>query len=102
MKAAWAIYFDAVEREVDGRIVEEGPFEPDTDDFRAFVSAFRSARVRTGESLVEDERWSKSAATWIAEEFFRTSLDWLDHSEELGLPGLRVRLRHRYEDWLRH
>ncbi len=102
MKAAWVIYFEAVERDVDGQIVPEVPVERDTDEFRAFVSAFQSARISTTESLVEDERWSKSAATWLSEEFFRTSLGWLDHSEELGLAGLRVRLRHRYEDWLRH
>jgi hypothetical protein len=101
MKAAWVIYFEAVERNVGGLIVPEVPAERDTDDFRALVSAFQSAQVRTAESLVDDERWSKSAATWLAEEFLRTSLDWLDHSEELGLPGLRVKLRHRYEDWLR-
>jgi hypothetical protein len=102
MKSAWVVYFEAVEREVDGGIELEAPIEPDTDEFKAFVSAFQSARASTTESLVKDERWSESAATWLSEEFFRTSLDWLDHSEELGLVGLRVRLRHRYEDWLRN
>jgi hypothetical protein len=101
MKAAWVIYFEAVEREVNGRMVPDVPVEPDTDEFRAFVTAFESARASTAESLVEDEQWSRSAATWLVEEFFRTSLHWLDHSEEMGLAGLRVRLRHRYEDWLR-
>jgi hypothetical protein len=100
MKSAWMIYFEAVERDVDGEIVTEVPVERNTPEFRAFVSAFESARVSTAESLVEDERWSESGASWLAEEFFRTSLGWLDHGE-LGLAGLRVKLRHRYEDWLR-
>jgi hypothetical protein len=101
MKAAWVIYFEAVEREVSGRTKPDFPVEPDTDEFRAFVAAFESARIFTAESLVEKEQWSRTAATWLAEEFLRTSLDWLNHAEGMDLAALRVKVRHRYEDWLR-
>ena len=64
-------------------------------------AAFESARVSTAESLVEDEQWSRSGATLLVEEFNKTSLDWLEHLPKMGLVGLRVRIRYRYEDWLR-
>jgi hypothetical protein len=101
MKEAWEIYFEAVEREVNGRTVPDVPVEPDTDEFRAFVAAFESARVSTAESLVEDEQWSRSGAALLVDEFYKTSLDWLKHLPKIGLAGLRVRVRYRYEDWLR-
>ena len=101
MKDAWEAYFESVERVVDGRAIPESPVDPESDGFRAFVAAFKAAQMSTADFLVRDQRWSKGGAAWLAEEFFKTSLDWLNSAQEMGLPGLRVRLRHRYEDWLR-
>ena len=101
MKDAWEAYSEFVEREVDGRTMPESAVNPENDESRAFVAAFEAAQMSTADFLFRDQRWSRSAAAWLSEEFFKTSLHWLNNAQELGLAGLRVRLRHRYEDWLR-
>jgi len=101
MKDAWEAYFETVETEVVGRMIPESFVDPESDVFQAFVAAFKTAHVSTADFLVQDQHWSRTAAAWLAEEFLKTSLDWLENAQELGLVGLRVRLRHRYEDWLR-
>ena len=101
MKHAWEVYFESVEGEVNCRVMLESPFDPESDESRDFVAAFETARVSTADFLVQDESWSSTAAAWLTEEFVKTSLDWLENAQELGLAGLRLRVRHRYEDWLR-
>ena len=101
MKDAWEAYFESVERVVDGRAIPESPVDPESDESRAFVAAFEAAQMSTADFLIRDQRWSRGSAAWLVEEFLKTSLDWLKNAQEMGLPGLRVRLRHRYEDWLR-
>ena len=101
MKDAWEAFFESVEREVDGQEIPESHITAESDEFRSFVAAFEAAQMSTADFLVRDHQWSGGGAAWLTEEFFRTSLDWLNNAQEMGLPGLRVRLRHRYEDWLR-
>ena len=101
MKDAWEAYFESVERVVGGRAIPESPVNPESDESRAFFAAFDAAQMATADFLVRDQGWSRGGADWLTEEFSKTSLDWLNNAQEMGLPGLRVRLRHRYEDWLR-
>ncbi len=101
MKHAWEVYFESVEDEVFPRTMLESPFDPESDESRAFVAAFETARVSTADFLVRDEGWSRTAAAWLTEEFVKSSLNWLENAQELGLAGLKVLVRHRYEDWLR-
>jgi hypothetical protein len=101
MKGAWEAYFESVERAVAGRAIPESSVNPESDESRAFAAAFEAAQMSTAEFLFRDQRWSRSAADGLTEEFLKTSLAWLNNAQETGLPGLRVQLRHCFEDWLR-
>jgi hypothetical protein len=101
MKDAWEAYFESVERAVSRLAIPESSVNPGSDESGAFFAAFEAARMSTADFLVRDQGWSGSAADRLTEEFKKTSLDWLNNVPEMGLPGLRVRLRHCFEDWLR-
>jgi len=100
MKEPWEFYLESVEGEVLGRTMPESPVDPESDEAGAFVKAFKTAQVSTSYFLVRDLRWLEVAAAHLVHDFFQTSLDWLNTGKDLGFAGLKVRLRHRYEDWL--
>ncbi len=101
MKDAWEAYFESVEGELGERPIPESLVDPESEESRAIVAAFETARIPTIDFLVESQNWSKTAAGWLINEFVKAGLDWLKAAPELGLAGLRVKLRHCYEDWLR-
>jgi hypothetical protein len=101
MKDAWEAYFESIERAVDGRAIPESSVNPESDESRAFVAAFEAAQMSTADFLFRDQRWSRGAADRLTEEFLKASLAWLNNAQETGLQGLRLRLRHCFEEWLR-
>lgn len=96
----WEAYFKSVKGETDKLMMAEPPIDPESDEWKGLLAAFETAKASTSELLIRDQAWFRSAAFHLADEFLRTSLDWLVSGRELGFAGLRVRLRHRYEDWL--
>ena len=101
MKDAWEAYFESVERAVSRLAIPESSVDLESDESRALVAAFEAARISTADFLVRDQGWSGGAADRLTEEFKKMSLDWLNNVPEMGFPGLKVRLRHCFEDWLR-
>jgi len=101
MKDEWEVYFESVEAKIGELTALESPLDPEGVEYRAIVAAFEEAHTSTVEVLIHDDQWSRVGAVFLVQEFYQTSRSWLDGGQQMGLPGLRLRLRHRYEDWLR-
>ena len=100
MKDPWEVFFESVRIGIGSRKMPSPPVDLDSDEARAFVEAFQTARDSTVDSLVRDQEWTQGPAAHLGQEFLRASIAWLSNGHDLGLAGLKVRLRHRYEDWL--
>lgn len=102
VKDPWEVYFDLVRVGAGGREMPKPPVDLDSDEARAFIVAFQTARDSTVASLIRDQEWAQGPAADLGQEFLKASIAWLNNGHDLGLPGLKVRLRHRYEDWDSH
>ncbi|MFC1661465.1 hypothetical protein ACFL3S_08460 [Gemmatimonadota bacterium] len=100
MKEPWEVYFNSVEGDVRGRAMPEPPVDPEGDEAGKFLAAFEIARSSTVYSLIRDLHWVESDAVRLADEFFRNSIDWLNHAQDAGLISLRMRLRNHYTRWV--
>ena len=101
MGHAWEVFFEILIETIGQEVDGDWTKYLGSDRQGVFEDALGKAGTATAETLVRDDGWSVSGAAWLTGEFARVSQDWANSDSEFGLLGLRTKLRHRYEDWVR-